>query len=265
MKKKQTAHGEQRMRTHELRPPGPFLLALEGRAAWELGATIATLPWLRRAPRGDGHPVIVYPGLVATDMSTLPLRTFLRQRGFDAHGWELKRNYGPRPGVLEESLERVRHMHRATRRRVSLVGWSLGGVYAREIAKILKDEVRCVITMGTPFTGSPKATNAWRIYELTSGHKLDDPHVLHEIRRPPPVPSTSIYSRTDGVVSWQCSIQEPGEKVENIEIAASHVGMGLHPAVWYAVADRLAQREGRWRPFHREGWRRWVFPEPASA
>ena len=248
-----------------LRPPGPLLLALEGRVAWEAGATLAVMPWLRRAPAGDGHPVIVYPGLVATDMSTLPLRTFLRQRGFDAHGWDLKRNYGPRAGVLEQSIERVLAIRRASRRRVSLVGWSLGGVYAREIAKLLPNDVRCVITMGTPFTGTPKATNAWRIYQLTSGHKLDNPEVLKLIRQAPPVPTTSLFSRTDGVVAWQCSIQEPGGRVENIELAASHVGMGLHPAAWYAIADRLAQREGRWKPFHREGWRRWVYPDPARA
>lgn len=254
-----------KMKDPNLQPPGMLLLALEGRAAWEMGATIATLPWLRRAAEGDGHPVIVYPGLVASDMSTLPLRMFLRQRGFDAHGWELKRNYGPRAGVLEQSLERVIQMRRESGRRVSLVGWSLGGVYAREIAKLLPDDVRCVITMGTPFTGTPKATNAWRIYELASGHKLDDPGVLEDIRMPPPVPTTSIFSRTDGVVAWQCSVQQPGKLTENIEVTASHVGMGLNPAAWYAVADRLAQREGQWKPFHREGWRRWVFNDAERA
>ena len=250
---------------HELRPPGPLLLALEARAFWEFGAALATWPWLKRAAAGDGHKVVVYPGLVASDMSTLPMRTFLRQRGFDAHGWELKRNYGPRAGVLEQSLERVRAMHRADGRRVSLVGWSLGGVYAREIAKLMPEAVRCVITLGSPFTGSHRATNAWRIYELASGHKLDKPDVLRLIRTPPPVPTTSIYSRSDGVVAWQCSINETGSLTENIEVAASHVGMGLNPAVWYAIADRLAQHEGRWKPFHREGWRRFAFLDPARA
>jgi pimeloyl-ACP methyl ester carboxylesterase len=242
-----------------------LLLALEGRVAWELGATLATMPWLRRAAEGDGHAVIVYPGLVASDLSTLPLRTFLRQRGFDAHGWELKRNYGPRKGVLEQSLERVLSLRKSSGRRVSLVGWSLGGIYAREIAKRLPKDVRCVVTMGTPFTGTPKATNAWRIYELASGHKLDDAKLLDEIRGAPPVPTTSIFSRTDGVVAWQCSVQEPAGATENIEITASHVGMGLNPATWYAVADRLSQREGRWKPFHREGWREWVFHDPERA
>ena len=251
--------------TQSLRAPGPLLLAMEGRVAWEVGATLAALPWLRRSATGDGHAVVVYPGLVASDLSTLPLRTFLRQRGFDAHGWALKRNYGPRKGVLEESLERVLALRKASGRRVSLVGWSLGGVYAREIAKRLPGDVRCVVTLGTPFTGTPKATNAWRIYELASGHKLDNPHILHEIRTPPPVPTTSIFSRTDGVVAWQCSFQEPGELAENIELTASHVGMGLNPATWYAVVDRLAQPEGKWKPFHREGWREFFFHDPLRA
>ncbi len=251
--------------TQDLRPPGAFLLALEARAFWEFGAAIATWPWLKRAAEGDGHTVIVYPGLVASDTSTLPMRAFLRDRGFDSHGWELKRNYGPRAGVLEQSLERVVRLNQASGRRVSLVGWSLGGVYAREIAKLLPDLVRCVITLGSPFTGTPKATNAWRIYQLTSGHKLDNREVLKLVRTPPPVPTTSIYSRTDGVVAWQCSVQEPARQTENIEVPASHVGMGLHPAVWYAIADRLAQREGRWKAFHREGWRRFVFPDPERA
>jgi pimeloyl-ACP methyl ester carboxylesterase len=248
-----------------LKAPGPLLLALEGRAPWEFGAAIATLPWLRKAPKGDGHPVIVYPGLVASDMSTLPMRTFLRERGFDARGWELKRNYGPKEGVLQQSIERVLETRRKSGRRVSLVGWSLGGVYAREIAKLLPGDVRCVITMGTPFTGSPKATNAWRIYELVSGHKFEDTDDWEEIRTPPPVPTTSIFSRTDGVVAWQCSLQEQGRISESIELTASHLGLGLHPAVWYAVADRLAQREGQWKPFHREGWRQWIYADPKRA
>jgi pimeloyl-ACP methyl ester carboxylesterase len=247
---------------HRLRPPGPLLVALEGRAPWEFGATLAAMPWLRAAPRGDGHAVVVYPGLAASDLSTLPLRSFLRQCGYEAHGWELRFNFGPRKGVLAESLERVARLCERTGRRVSLVGWSLGGLYAREIAKLLSDHVRCVVTLGTPFTGTPKATNAWRIYELTSGHKLDDPEVLRHVRSAPPVPTTSIYSRTDGVVSWQCSIQEPGGRTENIEVAASHLGMGLNAAAWFAISDRLAQPEGRWRPFHREGWRRWLYPDP---
>ena len=245
-----------------LQPPSPLLLALEGRAPWEFGASIASWPFLRNAPEGDGHGVVVFPGLAAPDLSTLPLRAFLRAHGYDAHGWDLKFNFGPRAGVIEQSLERVRKLRKQTRRKVSLVGWSLGGIYAREIAKLAPDLVRCVVTLGTPFTGSPRATNAWRIYELASGHKLDDPKLLAKVREAPPVPTTSVYSRTDGVVAWQCSVQKPGERAENIEVTASHVGMGVNPVAWYAVADRLSQPDGRWKPFHRNGWRQWVYPDP---
>jgi len=243
------------------KPPNAFLLALEARAPWEFGSLFAALPWLLQAPSGDGHGVVVFPGLAATDTSTVPLRGFLRGRGFDSRGWRLRRNFGPRAGVLDQSLEQVRELRRATGRPVSLIGWSLGGIYAREIAKLLPRDVRCVVTLATPFTGSPKETNVWRIYELMSGHSLDDPALLAQVREPPPVPTTSIYSRTDGIVSWRCCVERDGPLVENIEVPASHFGIGMNPATWYAVADRLAQPEGAWTRFHRDGWRRLVYGE----
>jgi pimeloyl-ACP methyl ester carboxylesterase len=248
-----------------MKAPGAFLLALEGRAPWEFGAAIATYPLLRQAPRGDGHAVVVFPGLAASDISTLPLRAFLGERGYRPRGWELRFNFGPRKGVLDRCLGLIRELRRETRRKVSLVGWSLGGVYARELAKLVPEEVRAVITLGSPFTGDPRANNAWRIYELASGHSLADAGTFAGVREAPPVPTTSIFSRTDGIVAWPCCVQQPGPMAESIEVAASHIGMGLHPAAWYAVADRLAQREGRWQPFHREGWRRWLYRDPYRA
>ena len=248
-----------------LKAPGAFLLALEGRAPWEFGAALASFPLLRFAPRGDGHAVVVFPGLAASDLSTLPLRAFLGERGYKAHGWDLRFNLGPRSGVLERSLERVRKIRRATGRKVSLVGWSLGGVYAREIAKLAADDVRCVITLASPFTGHPRANNAWRIYELASGHSLDDLDAIERVRAAPSVPTTAMFSRSDGIVAWRCCFQEPGRHAESIEVAASHIGMGMNPVAWYAIADRLAQREGGWQPFHREGWRRWLYRDPYRA
>jgi len=245
-----------------LKPPGAVLLALEGRAFWELGATIAAYPVLRQAPRGDGHPVVVFPGLAASDITTVPLRGFLDAQGFDSHGWKLKLNFGPRKGVLEASIDRVRRFRKSSGRKVSLVGWSLGGVFAREIAKLIPEDVRCVVTLGSPFTGHPKANNAWRFYQLVSGHKLDDDRAMEHVRRPPPVPTTSIFSRTDGIVAWQCSLQPASDHAESIEVQASHLGIGMHAAAWYAIADRLAQPEGRWQPFHRLGWRQWLYHDP---
>ena len=253
---------ERKMRDESLAAPGPLLLALETRVLWEFAAALVTFPWLRNGPKGDGHSVMVFPGLAAPDLSTIPLRSFLSQRAYDTHGWSQRFNLGPREGVLEKSLERVHRLRKRSGRKVSLVGWSLGGIYAREIAKIIPDDVRCVVTLGTPFTGTPRATNAWRIFEIASGMKLDDPDLLERVSKVPPVPTTSIYSRSDGVVSWQCSVQKRGRYAENIEVTASHIGLGLHPVAWYAVADRLAQPEGKWRPFHREGWRDWFFSDP---
>ena len=252
-------------RASSMKAPGAMLLALEGRAPWEFGAALAAFPLLRCMPHGDGHAVVVFPGLAASDFSTLPLRAFLSTGGYKPHGWELRLNLGPRAGVLDRSVEHVRKVRRATGRKVSLIGWSLGGVYAREIAKLVPEDVRSVITMGSPFTGHPRANNAWRIYQLASGHSLDDARELANVRKPPPVPTTSIFSRSDGIVAWPCCVQAPGALAESIEVPASHIGMGMNPLTWYAIADRLAQRDGRWKPFHREGWRRHLFNDPYRA
>ena len=245
-----------------IRAPGPFLLALEWRAPWEYGASIASLPLLKTAARGDGHPVLVFPGLAASDFSTVPLRRFLKDRGYAPHRWRLGMNLGPRPGVISAALERLRELRARHGRKVSLIGWSLGGVYARELAKLAPDDVRLVITLGSPFTGNPKATNAVRFYELASGQKLGDRHLYADLHEAPPVPTTSIFSRTDGVVAWQCSVQAPGPQTENIEVQASHVGMGLNPMTWFAIADRLAQPEDGWKPFERSGLRKFLYRNP---
>ena len=248
-----------------LRAPGAFLLALEGRAPLEFGATLAAWPFLKTVPRGDGHAVIVFPGLGAGDFSTVPLRNFLTSHGYDTYGWDLGLNFGPREGVLKKSIARVRQIHKHTGRTVSLIGWSLGGLYAREFAKTLPDHVRSVITLGTPFAGDPKATNAWRLYEFASGHKLDDPELLAHLKEAPPLPTTSIFSRTDGVVAWPLSYQRESKYAENIEVMASHIGLGMNPVALYAIADRLSQEEGNWTKFHREGWRQWLFRNPARS
>lgn len=242
-------------------PPGPLLLLLEGRAPWEWAAAQLARPWLARLPQGDGHPVIVLPGLAANDWSTLPLRRFLRQRGYAAHPWRQGFNFGPGQGqgVLARCLEQARALATAHGGPVSLVGWSLGGVFAREIAKEAPDIVRCVVTLGSPFSGHPEATNAWRLFEWVSGQSVHDEDTLAQIRQAPPLPTTSIYSRTDGVVAWHCSLNEPSPLAENIEVHASHVGMGLNPLVLYAIADRLAQDPARWQPFDLRGARRWLY------
>ena len=241
-------------------PPGLWLMMLEARAPWEAMALAAVSPWLSRMPSGDGHAVLVFPGLGANDMSTLALRRFLRQHRYTAYGWEQGFNLGPRDGVLERCRARIEALHKQHRGKISLIGWSLGGIYAREMAKELPDLVRCVITLGTPFAGHPKATNAWRFYQLVSGQHPHDEELLAQVRRPPPVPTTSIYSKTDGVVAWQCSINPMRHAhTENIEVHASHIGMGMNPMAMYAIADRLRQDPDHWRRFDVQGARRWFF------
>ncbi|MDH4051291.1 MAG: alpha/beta fold hydrolase [Rubrivivax sp.] len=241
--------------------PGPWLMLLEARAPWEFGALLAASPWLARLPRGDGHPVIVYPGLGASDISTLSLRGFLRDRGYTPYGWKQGFNLGPRKGVLDGCRHQLAQVADRHREKISLIGWSLGGVYARELAKEQPDLIRCVITLGTPFSGHPRATNAWRFYELVSGKRLHDhdPGLLAQLRSSPPVPTTSIYSKTDGVVAWQCSLNEDAPHAENIEVHASHVGMGMNPLALYAIGDRLAQDPAHWRKFDVVGARRWFY------
>lgn len=239
--------------------PGPWLVMLEARAPWEYAAMVAAAPWLNRLPTGDGHPVIVYPGLGASDITTLPLRNFLRQRGYTPYPWKQGFNFGPRHGVLEACREQLQQLTARHGEPASLIGWSLGGLYARELAKEQPDAVRCVITLGTPFNGHPRATNAWRLYELVSGQSTHDPALIEQIRGLPPCPTTSIYSKTDGVVAWQCSLNPESARAENIEVHASHIGMGMNPLALYAIADRLHQDPQQWQPFDVKGARRWFY------
>ena len=239
--------------------PGPLLMMLEARAPWEYAAMLAATPWLSRLPVGDGHPVIVYPGLGASDITTAPLRSFLQDRGYTPYAWKQGFNFGPRAGVLDGCRAQLDQVASRHRERASLIGWSLGGLYARELAKEQPDHVRCVITLGTPFAGHPRATNAWRFFELVSGQATHDPALLAGLRQPPPCPTTSIYSKTDGVVAWKCSLNDPAPHTENIEVHASHVGMGMNPLALYAIADRLRQDPQTWRPFDAKGARKWFY------
>jgi pimeloyl-ACP methyl ester carboxylesterase len=247
-----------------LRPPSRTLMFLEGRALPELGAFLGALPLLGLAPHGDGHPVLVLPGLVASDVSTRPLRAFLKSRGYAVSGWRQGRNLGLRPGVQHAMVDLVHELNDTHGRKVSLVGWSLGGLYARQLAKMMPKRVRQVITLGSPFASNPKATNAWRVYEMASGRRAEeeDSRFGGTLASAPPVPTTAIFSRSDGICAWQGCREQSSNMAESIEVESSHCGMGHHPAAVYAVADRLAQKEGEWAPFDRSGWRSLVYPDP---
>jgi pimeloyl-ACP methyl ester carboxylesterase len=228
------------------------LLALEWRAVLECWSTLALYPALRLAPRGDGHPVLVLPGLATGDASTLLLRSYLSGRGFDAQPWHAGINTGKRH-LLARTADRLKRLSDQHGGKVSLLGWSMGGVFAREAAKLHPELVRQVITLGSPFNGHPKMTNAWRLYELTSGNKIDSDTDYLSLAVPPPVPFTSIYSHSDGVVNWRLSVERAGAMAESIAVFASHFGLGLNPTVLYLLAERLAQAEGAWRPYAPQG------------
>ncbi len=257
---------QDRAASQAIKPPSSLLAATElGRAIIELGTLPLAAPMLMGAPRGDGHPVLVLPGFVTTDLSTTVLRRFLSQLGYDAHAWELGRNLGPRAigWEGEKLIARLEAVHASTGRKVSLVGWSLGGILARQLSRRRPELVRQVISLGSPFAGDPRASNVWKAYEFLTGQRLKDPGTraqLDESATVPPVPSTAIFSKGDGVVAWQNCIEPEADTTDNIEVNGSHCGLGVNAAVLYAVADRLALPEGDWKPFERRGLRTLVYP-----
>ncbi|HKS20272.1 MAG TPA: alpha/beta hydrolase [Bradyrhizobium sp.] len=227
----------------------------EARAVFEFNSSLMLSPLLMRAPRGDGHPVLTLPGFLASDLSMAPMRRYLKELGYDAYAWNMGRNLGgvaSKRAALRDLLTRI---HQGTGRKVSVIGWSLGGIYARDLALQSPGMVRSIITLGSPFANDVRATNATRLYEALSGEGIDDiPEVRKAIAGDMPVPTTSIYSRTDGIVNWRTSVLRPSATAENIEVhLASHIGLGVNPAALWAVADRLAQAEGEFKHFDRSG------------
>ncbi len=252
--------------TDEFPAPHWRLVAMEGaRAFRDLAALPAAAPFLRFAPSGDGHPVLVLPGFLGDDRSTLALRRFVRRRGYHTFSWRLGQNLGPRTIGLtgDRLMRRLENVHRRTKRKVTLIGWSLGGIMARELAREAPDLVRQVISMGSPFNGHPDASNVTGLYQQLTGDELTDERLqqFFEGKTPPPgIPSTAIYTKLDGVVAWQNCLEEKGPLTDNIEVRTSHCGLGFNAAVFYAIADRLALPENQWRPFKRSGWRALVYP-----
>jgi pimeloyl-ACP methyl ester carboxylesterase len=228
------------MRRHSAGAPSLALFLAEGQRALLEGLALpAARPLLRRAPRGDGHAVLVLPGFMADDGSTRALRGYLRGQGFYAHAWRLGRNRGPSDAVQVAMTERVEALFRRDGRKLSIVGWSLGGIYARELAKRMPHAVRQVVTLGSPFADPARESNVSRLYDWMSkrdrnrNRSVDrrsvDRHLAAERLRPPPdVPSTAIYSKTDGVVHWEACLEPERPHTENIEVPGSHCGLGFN-------------------------------------
>src|ERR1700682_340285 len=238
-----------------LRAPGLGLLLDEARGLSEFNTGVLLSPLLMRAPRVDGHPVLTLPGFLASDLSMAPMRRYLKELGYDSYAWKMGRNIGAVSRMRAALRDRLAEIHSSTGRKVSVVGWSLGGVYARDLALQAPDMVRYVVTLGSPFANDVRATNATRLYEALSGEAVEDNSELQAaIAGDLPVPATSIYSSTDGVVNWRTCLLRPSDSAENIEVhLASHVGLGVNPAALWAVADRLAQGGGEFRQFDRSG------------
>jgi hypothetical protein len=246
-------------------PPAGLLVTEPARALADLAAFWLAAPWLAAAPRGDGHGVLVWPGLLASDTSTVPLRRFLRWLGYDVHGWQLGRNRGPTDAVLD-GLPRALTEHAArTGRPVSIIGWSLGGVFAREMARQQPGLVRQVITLGSPFTISdPSQSHAQLPYQHFSHlHAPASRLPSREQRaRPISVPSTSVYSRWDGVVPWQACLEPESALHQNVEVRCSHLGFGVDPATLWLIADRLAGQAGSSVRFRPPPVLRLLYPRP---
>lgn len=233
-------------------PPPPLLnAALEARVPFEVATTAACWPILSALPRGDGHPVLVLPGFGGDDSSTLLLRSFLRGRGYRARGWGLGTNLGPSREVVQGLRERLREAReRSGQQAVSLIGQSLGGVYARELARRFPGSVRQVITLATPARDlfATRVFRSARPQRARSDFRIA-PQVARRLTRPLPVPSTSIYSKTDGVVNWRSCLLDEAPHSENVRVESSHVGMGFSALTLYVIADRLAQAEDAWARF----------------
>lgn len=199
--------------------------------------------------QGDGHPVLVIPGLIASDVSTRPLRQFLKKSGYYAYGWGRGNNLAQMEDFhfLGERLEELYLKHE---QKVSLIGWSLGGIFARQLAKEKPQLVRQLITLACPFAGPEQPNNAKWFYDLISTIRRDkalDREWIADIPNPAPVPTTAFYSKEDGIVPWElCREQIEDEIHQNIEVNTPHTGMGVNPKVLQIIVDRLQYDASHW-------------------
>jgi pimeloyl-ACP methyl ester carboxylesterase len=244
-------------------PPARLYLTEPARGLGRLVVLPLAAPWLAAAPRGDGHGVLVLPGLLAADMSTALLRRFLRWLGYDVHGWDLGRNVGPTDAVLDGLPRALARLAGQTGGPVSVVGWSLGGIYARELARQRPGQVRQVITLGSPFAlTDPRQSRADGVYRRYSNLHAGRGRVPtpDQVAQPISVPSTAVYSRRDGIVSWQTCIEPETAVHENAEVRCGHLGFGTDPATLWLIADRLALPAGQWRRFRPPSALRPLYP-----
>ena len=233
-------------------PPAKLLATEVPRAGLDLAALVTISPLLATARRGDGHPVLVLPGLLTGDPATMLLRGVLRALGHNVSGWTLGTNRGATSRVVQGLRTRLERLHQESGQRVSLVGWSLGGVFAQELARASPNSVRGLITLGSPL--QPRSGWSRQLSKV-----VDEATHLPEVTARIPrvwaesgslrVPATSVYTKNDGIVNWSTSTYAPGSRRENVRVRGSHLGLAHNPAVLWLLADRLAQAEQTWTPF----------------
>ncbi|MEO0437695.1 MAG: alpha/beta hydrolase [Pseudomonadota bacterium] len=245
--------GDSPIDPHYLPPPAPWLALTEPqRVVLEVSSLLAVRSLLKRLPQGDGHPIMVLPGFLGSDGYNASLRRFLKGLGYAVYGWGLGTNFGPRGGVLEKLLERIEGILDEHQQPMTLIGHSLGGIFAREIAREVPSAVRQVISLGSPFgRGRNSASYPARLFEALNPEE-ELPISPEELHVAPRVPNTAIYSRGDGIVNWQTSRQHrdfANAQSQSIQVRGSHCGMTLNPVVWYVIADRLRLDAANWTPF----------------
>jgi pimeloyl-ACP methyl ester carboxylesterase len=247
----------------DVSPPPAVLALLEApRALAEFASFVALGRLLSVGREGHGRPVLVLPGLLGDDRSTRPLRRLLKFAGYAAYGWRLGTNIGPTRRIirgLDAVLAEIVDRHGEP---ASLIGWSLGGMLAHDIAGRHPAAVDRLITLGSPlYSTDPSQSRGSPFYDEYAAAHL--PEYSRASWRPPgrlPMPATSIFSKTDGVVRWHTCLHPPGPLTENIEVCSSHCGLGCHPAVGYAILDRLAAPTDAWPRFVAPAWLGIHFP-----
>ncbi len=227
----------------QLQAPSLRLLALESRALAEAARFSLMGPSLKGLQRGKGQPVMIIPGFGTHDVATLPMRRALEKLGFDAYGWGHGTNLGMRSKVKTGLVRRLEQLYERYDAPTSLVGWSLGGVFAREMARHQPQLVKRVITLGSPINGHPDANNMVTLFRIANRGKPVKTDVEGFIRRqtPPPVPCTAIYTRSDGIVTWSCALETPAGHTESVEVQGSHMGLVFNRQVLGIIAQRLAE------------------------
>lgn len=250
--------------------PSVLHTLIEGRTLLEFSASTLSLPLLLRAPAGEPHGVMVLPGFLAGDASTAAMRRFLKMKGYHVEGWKLGRNLGQhiessKHLISDKLLERCLEFYQHSGGPITLIGWSLGGILSREIARLMPEQIKQVITLGSPFQAPELAAPmAARMFKLINKNRFNGEFAIPpQLKEHIDVPCTAIYSKTDGIAHWHgCKHHDiqPEHAAENIEVKASHLGYGHHPGVLWIIAKRLSMPANQWRPIELHHLPKWLFP-----